>query len=184
MSFAVLSADAITARMLSLEAKRCGFCEESALQARVLLIDLVHPVKCPVRSDAPMKIAFCEAPSHLDMTKKSQYHAVLALPFCATELSALLRGKLSALVFPKETFSSSFGKSPHFSQVEQALLIRLQENRDRVVTVEELSTIIGQSAENSNAVAVYLYRLRRKLEADGQRRIRTVRGVGYRWLGD
>ena len=184
MSFAVLSADAVTARMLSLEAKRCGFCEESALQARVLLIDLARPVKCPVRSDVPLKIAFCEDPSQLDVTEKVQYHAVLALPFCASELSALLRGQLPALVLPKETVSASFGKSPHFSGVEQALLTFLQEHRDRVVTAEELSTIIGQSAENSTAVAVYLYRLRRKLEADGKRRIRTVRGVGYRWLGD
>ena len=72
----------------------------------------------------------------------------------------------------------------HFSKLEQAVLSLLYENRDRVVTTEEISSLVGESAENSNAVAVYLYRLRRKLEADGQKRIRTVRGVGYRWLGD
>jgi DNA-binding response OmpR family regulator len=33
-------------------------------------------------------------------------------------------------------------------------------------------------------VAVYLYRLRRKLEQDGVKRIRTVRGAGYRWIGE
>ena len=182
MSFAVLSADAVTARMLQLEVKRCGFCEVAAEKARILLVDLDHPTKLPQKSVATLRIALCEEPTRLDAAKQAQYHAVLAMPFCVTELAALLQGKRTLATGEAEPLS--LRKKTHFSGVEQALLDLLQEHRDRTVTIEELSTIIGQSAENSNAVAVYLYRLRRKLEADGHRRIRTVRGVGYRWLGD
>ena len=181
MSFAVLSADAVTARMLALEAKRCGFCEKSAEEARVLLVDLDHPVKGVEKVGAPLMIAFCEEPTRLDASVRENYRAVLPLPFYATELSALLREALVGSGEPQRFLS---GKKIQFSRVEQALLDCLRAHRDRIVTVEELSAIIGQSAENSNAVAVYLYRLRRKLEADGQKRIRTVRGAGYRWLGD
>ncbi len=184
MSVAVLSADAVTARMLELEAKRCGFYKESADKAHVLLIDLDHPVKSIARADASLVIAFCEEPARLDETVRARYNAVLALPFCVEELSALLRERSSAITLSGDADRLLPSKKLHFSQVEQALLDHLRAHRDRTVTAQELSTIIGQSAENSNAVAVYLYRLRRKLEADGQRRIRTVRGVGYRWLGD
>ena len=60
----------------------------------------------------------------------------------------------------------------------------LYENRSRTVQTREIEAILGEQAEKSNAVAVYLYRLRRKLEQDGVTRIRTVRGVGYRWIGE
>ena len=180
----MLSADAVTARMLQLEAKRCGFCEKSANQARILLVDLDHLVSFPRRSEAILTIAFCEEPDRLDASVMAQYHAVLSLPFSASEFSALLRGEQVSRVQPLGKAPCPTGKKLHFSQMEQALLDHMRAHRDRIVTVQELSTIIGQSAENSNAVAVYLYRLRRKLEADGQKRIRTVRGVGYRWLGD
>ncbi len=184
MSVAVLSADAVTARMLALEAKRCGFCEENAEKARILLIDLDHPVRAALQTEASLVIAFCEEPARLDETVRARYNAVLALPFCAEELCALLRDGSSLIATSGDAARFLLGKQLHFSRAEQALLDHLRAHRDRTVTVQELSTIIGQSAENSNAVAVYLYRLRRKLEADGQKRIRTVRGVGYRWLGD
>ena len=76
------------------------------------------------------------------------------------------------------------GKKLHFSRIEQQILTRLTQSDHRVVEIAEIASIIGQGAENSNAVAVYLYRLRRKLEADGITRIRTVRGVGYQWMGE
>jgi DNA-binding response OmpR family regulator len=76
------------------------------------------------------------------------------------------------------------GKKLRFSKTEQALLSLLYQNRHRTVSMNEISATIGESAANSNAAAVYLYRLRRKLEADGITRIRTVRGVGYQWTGD
>ena len=183
MSVAVVSADAVTARMLLLEAKRCGFCEKPLEEARVWLVDLDHPVKKKIRVAAPICIGFCMAPDALDDAERENFVAVLPVPFRVTELSAVLRQYLHAFALTSEE-EMAHSKRLHFSKTENALLALLYENRDRVVTIEELSLLIGQSAENSNAVAVYLYRLRRKLEADGHRRIRTVRGVGYRWLGD
>ena len=182
MSVAVLSADVVIARMLLLEAKRCGFCEKTPEEARVWLVDLDHPIKKKMRVAAPICIGFCMTPDALEDAERENFVAVLPIPFRATELSDVLRQYLHAFHATNEDVSHS--KRLHFSKMENALLALLYENRDRVVTVEELSLLIGQSAENSNAVAVYLYRLRRKLEADGQKRIRTVRGVGYRWLGD
>jgi DNA-binding response OmpR family regulator len=76
------------------------------------------------------------------------------------------------------------GRKLSFSKTEQRVLDLLYENRVRTVDVREIEAILGDQAKNSNAVAVYLYRLRRKLEQDGVMRIRTERGVGYRWIGE
>ena len=76
------------------------------------------------------------------------------------------------------------GRKLSFSATEQRVLHLLYENRERTVGVQEIESILGEQAEKSNAVAVYLYRLRRKLEQDGVTRIRTVRGAGYRWIGE
>lgn len=63
---------------------------------------------------------------------------------------------------------------------ETALLELLLHNRNRVVSKERiLETLTGWSSEiGTNAVEVYIHRLRRKLEA-GAVAIRTVRGLGY-----
>ena len=185
MSVAVFSADAVTARMLLLEAKRCGFREESPEKARVWLVDLDHPVTAPARVPLPVQIGFCADTATVNASLLGQMQAVHSLPLRAGELSLLHSHEPSSLsVWQEGEELWLSGKKIHLSKLEKALLHVLLENRDRTVTTEELSAIIGKSAENSNAAAVYLYRLRRKLEADGPTRIRTVRGVGYRWLGD
>lgn len=184
MSVAVFSADAITARMLLLEAKRCGFFEKTPEEARIFFVDLDHRVPVASRLGATICIGFCAAPQKLNATEREGFATILSLPLCAKELSCVLKqyGHATSPIAHRE--GSTQNKQLRFSKLEQSLLTLLYENRDRTVTIQEISSLIGESAENSNAVAVYLYRLRRKLEADGQKRIRTVRGVGYRWLGD
>lgn len=186
MSVAVYSGEPLLARMLLLEAKRCGLREAKAREARVWLVDLDHPVPLPKGDGAPMQIGFTAHPEALDSDTRLGLYAVLRLPFCAQELDALLyqqEAPARALVRNGEELWLS-GKKLKFSKTEQQLLSHLLAHRDRAVTQEELASILGESAENSNATAVYLYRLRRKLEADGITRIRTVRGVGYQWIGD
>ena len=183
MSVAVFSADALLYRMLELEAKRCGLERVSPEQARVWLIDLDHPVKIP--SGAPaLQIAFSSAPAKANANDAD---VLLPLPFPARELEELLcrtpNTKRRNLVKKGATLWLC-GKRLHFSETEQALLELLMHEHHRTVHTAELTLTIGENAENSNAVAVYLYRLRRKLEADGITRIRTVRGVGYQWIGE
>jgi hypothetical protein len=183
MSVAVFSADKTLARMLVLEAKRCGLCEAPPSEARVWLIDLDAPLPLPREDNAALHVAFTADPARVE---RDAYTAVLELPFSVAELDALLLRRDAPLpTFSREGESVRLaGKKIKFSKTEQALLSLLWQNRHRVVTYEELSALIGESAVNSNAAAVYLYRLRRKLEADGITRIRTVRGVGYQWTGD
>jgi hypothetical protein len=187
MSVAVFSADALLARILLLEAKRCGFEESSPENARVWLIDFDHAVARPTRVAPPTMIGFSSDPESVDAPLAKSLYALLPLPFSAKEFSAVLGRQVLApatalLREGEELFLS--GNKLHFSKTERAVLALLYTNRHRTVSTEELATIIGTAAANSNATAVYLYRLRRKLEADGRMRIRTVRGKGYRWMGE
>ena len=187
MSVAVFSRDALLSQMLSLEAARCGLAAADAEHARVWLIDLDHPVPLPKGEGAPLQIGFSAHPENLKNTTRSGLYALLELPFCARELSDVLRrcdrAPQGTLLREGDALWFS-GKRLCFSKTEQRVLDLLVENRARTVSVQEIQAILGEQAENSNAVAVYLYRLRRKLEQDGVTRIRTVRGVGYRWIGE
>ena len=186
MSVAVLSTDAVLARMLELEAKRCGFPIVSPDVARILLLDLDHPVAMRAHAGA-VRIGFSARPESVSRTAREGLLALLPLPFSARELAALLGHHADV---PQHTLLRDgeelwlSGERLHFSKTERAVLSLLYENRHRVVTNEEISAMIGEKAAQSNAAAVYLYRLRRKLEADGRVRITTVRGVGYRWMGE
>ena len=186
MSVAVFSTDAVLSRMLLLEALRCGLCEAEPDEAGVWLIDLDHAPTMRRASHSALRIGFSSAPEAVPQSVKRTLYALLSLPFSARELSALLRGRelpRAALLEEGEELWLA-GEKLHFSRTEQQILSLLREHRERVVTVAEISAILGEQAENSNTVAVYLYRLRRKLEADGTMRIRTVRGVGYQWMGE
>ena len=173
--------------MLLLEAMRCGLQEASPEHARVWLIDLDHPAALPKGEGAPLQIGFSAQPENVKNTTRSGLYALLTLPFSARELSAILHRRESvprgALLREGDALWLS-GKKLSFSKIEQEVLNLLYENRSRAVSVQEIEAILGEQAEKSNAVAVYLYRLRRKLEQDGVTRIRTVRGVGYRWIGE
>ena len=187
MSVAVFSRDEGLARMLLLEAVRCGLQPTEPADARVWLIDLDHPVARPNGEVAPLQIGFSAHPENVKNTTRSGLYALLELPFSARELSAILHRRESApsgaLLREGDALWLS-GKKLSFSKIEQEVLNLLYENRSRTVGVQEIEAILGEQAEKSNAVAVYLYRLRRKLEQDGVTRIRTVRGVGYRWIGE
>ncbi len=187
MSVAVFSRDAVLAKMLLLEAMRCGLQEAESEQARVWLVDLDHPMPLPKGESAPMQIGFSAHPENVKNTTRSGLYALLELPFSARELSAILHRRESAPVGALLREGDALwlkGKKLSFSGSEQRVLKLLYENRARVVSVREIEAVLGKQAENSNAVAVYLYRLRRKLEQDGVTRIRTVRSVGYRWIGE
>ncbi len=173
--------------MLLLEAKRCGLQESDPVQARVWLIDLDHPAPLPKGASAPLQIGFSARLEDVKNSTRSGVYAVLELPFSAQELGAILhrreRAPVGALLREGETFWLA-GKKLSFSKAEQKVLQLLVENPTRVVSAQEIEAILGDQAVKSNAVAVYLYRLRRKLEQDGVTRIRTVRGAGYRWIGE
>ncbi len=187
MTVAVFSRDPILSQMLLLEAMRCGLEQAQPEQARVWLVDLDHPVPFPKGDAAPLQIGFSAHPEAVKNTTRSGLYALLELPFSARELSAILRRRESTptgeLLREGDALWLS-GKKLSFSMTEQRVLNLLYENRARTVSAQEIEAILGEQAEKSNAVAVYLYRLRRKLEQDGVMRIRTVRGVGYRWIGE
>lgn len=180
MSFAVFSSDVTLARMLQLEAKRCGFFEESPEKARVWLVDLDHPLSRNQQGTPLVQIGFSSNPDDVKEQERRALYALLTLPLSVRDLAQVLSRDLPVA----DGVSLSEGKKPQLSKVEQKLLTLLCENRHRTVSTRELADAIGESAENSNAIAVYFYRLRRKLEADGRRRIQTVRGKGYRWMGE
>jgi len=187
MSVAVFSGDPILAEMLLLEAMRCGLREAPPEQARVWLLDLDHPIPVPKEAAAPLQIGFSAHPENLKNAPRMGLYALLELPFSARELSAILHRRESAsegALLRKDGALWLSGRKLSFSVTEQKVLDLLYENRARTVSASEIEAILGEQAEKSNAVAVYLYRLRRKLEQDGVIRIRTVRGVGYRWIGE
>ena len=187
MSVAVFSRNAALARMLLLEAKRGGLREAPPATARVWLVDLDALPTLPTVGHAPLRVGFSTNPTEAKNATRLGLYALLELPFCARELNELLhrlttvpRGKLI-----REGEALWLGeKKLHFSKTEQRILDLLLKNASRTVSVQEVEAILGEQAVNSNAAAVYLYRLRRKLEQDGITRIRTVRGAGYQWIGD
>jgi hypothetical protein len=187
MSVAVFSRDAVLARMLLLEALRCGLQEVQPAHARVWLVDLDHPVALPKGEGAPLQIGFSAQPENVKNTTRSGLYALLPLPFCARELGEILHRRehvpTRALLREGDALWLA-GRKLSFSKTEQKILKLLCENASRTVQTREIEAILGDQAEKSNAVAVYLYRLRRKLEQDGVTRICTVRGVGYRWIGE
>ncbi len=185
MSVAVFSRDAELARMLLLQAKQCGLAESTPERAAVWLMDLDQLPPLPKGAPTAVRIGFSAEPDLVDIHTRLRLFALLSLPFSARELSELLTRtkKENALLRDGEEMWLS-GKRLHFSNAERRVLSLLYENRDRVIAADEIAAILGEQSGASNAVAVYLYRLRRKLEADGTMRIRTVRGVGYQWIGD
>ena len=114
--------------------------------------------------------------------------ALLSLPFSARAFDATLQrlfprhADCFLICDPQELLLD--GMKIRLSKTEAALFALLYENRDRVVSDAEIATVLGDSATKANTPAVYLYRLRQKLCADGKERIHTVRGKGARWVGE
>ncbi|MET3807658.1 DNA-binding response OmpR family regulator [Nakamurella sp. UYEF19] len=73
------------------------------------------------------------------------------------------------------------GRPIAVTATELRLLTYLARNRGRVLSKTQILTQVwGYEAYDPNLVEAYVSGLRRKLEANGERLIHTVRGVGYR----
>lgn len=118
-------------------------------------------------------------------------------PFGVLELCARIRTLLRR-VQPKnkviKTPTLSIDKSTHvmtlnhqvmdLTHKEYQLLVYLIENKDRVVERDELlNTIWGYDfIGESRALDVHIRSLRKKLNDDGEKYIKTIRSVGYRFV--
>lgn len=184
MSITIFEKDETVARMLFLEAKRQGFREERG--PALFLVDLDDfdlPKDLP---DGCLCMGLSRFPQRLSQSKRESVFALLSLPFSVAEFEENLyrfRGNVKNDVLRiTEGRVTQNGRAVALSKTERAVLDLLYHNRERVVSEQEIAAVIGESANESNAVAVYLYRLRRKLCADGQSRIKTARGKGYQWI--
>lgn len=110
-----------------------------------------------------------------------QRPAATVAPLPAAEPSPRLR--LADLeVDPASASVRRGGRSLQLTSREYELLLLLLRRSGAVVSRQEILTTIwaGQPGSTSNVIEVYVRYLRRKLEADGERRlIHTVRGHGY-----
>ena len=119
----------------------------------------------------------------------------LPKPFAVAELQARLRalvrrhqgagtsavlelGRLSFDTASQQVFLD--GKEVELSSREREVLSSLMHKAGKVVSKRALTQAISSwdTPVGSNAVEVYIYRLRKKLEG-GDVSIRTVRGLGY-----
>ena len=185
MKLTVNSADALLARTLALEAKRIGV-GEVATDALLYLVDLDHPDPTVSHPTGAISVGFSASPDALSPVVREGLSALCRLPLSVRELDAVLGALLprtlqSLLVLDARTLLLN-GQKIRLSRAEGALFSLLYENRDRAVSEAEMSAVLGEKA--SNTTAVYLYRLRRKLSADGRTRIVTIRSEGARWVGE
>lgn len=182
MSIRVISKSKTLAAMLTLEARRQGFAE--AGEPSILFVDL-DTAQRPARPDGTPTVLLTCDPTQAEAMRDDTVLGVLSLPFSVREFGDILHrsgGKFqnTSLRLAGNTLWLE-GERISLSATEAALLALLYKHRDRTVTEAELKTVLGEGAERANTLAVYMYRLRRKLCADGMQRIRTVRGEGYRW---
>lgn len=183
MSIQILTQSSTLATMLHLEAKRRGFAAEG--EPSVRFVDLDTDATPPCHDTIPT-ILLSADPTQADTSGWKNALGLLALPFSVTELDGLLSHrdadrKPEPFKLVGETLWLN-GEQIILSGTEAALLELLYRHRARTVTEAELNAVLGESATRTNTLAVYLYRLRRKLCTDGVLRIRTERGKGYRWI--
>nr|WP_277346220.1 response regulator transcription factor [Solimonas marina] len=111
---------------------------------------------------------------------------------CARLRAAVRRGQgrvtptlsfLDVVLEPDTRAVTRAGRPVRLSLHEFRTLLALMERQGRIVTRETLESCVydGDSAVESNTIAVYIHALRRKL---GERFVTTVHGFGYRVGGD
>jgi hypothetical protein len=187
MRLVISSADPVLSRTLYLEAKRLLLLD-ACPDATLFLVDLDHPDPAVTPDTGAVCVGFSAAPAALSESSRATLSALLSLPFSAKEfgktLSALFPRRADCFLICGAQSLLLGGESIRLSKTEAALFSLLYENRDRVVSDDEIAALLGESTKRTNTAAVYLYRLRRKLSADGRERIRTVRGEGARWVGE
>ena len=181
MSIQILTENPVLATMLKLELKRQGRADD---RSALVFVDL-DTVPLPRTASKGTLILLSSDAARLAAYEDTA-PGLLPLPLSVAELETLLdRLDNAAPQTPLRLEENALwlnGQHIALSATEAALIALLYRNRDRVVTEDELNAVLGESAARTNTLAVYLYRLRRKLCADGLTRIRTVRGQGYRWI--
>jgi len=179
MRVAILSSDARLARMLELEIKLGGHTPCAPNRADVLLLDLDHPAKHTKTQNTALRIGLSSAQARTD----ASLFACLSLPFSARELQQTLR-TLTPFSPPRTVVKTDTallldGTPLSLSTTERRLLECLLAHKDAVAPEDALRACLGEGADIANKLAVYIYRLRRKV---GAVHIRRVRGKGYQWI--
>lgn len=182
MSIELQIKDPDLARMLLLEAKRHGFRESDG--PSILFIDVDHfPPR--ILKDG-LTVAICADPSALPDGLQTSAFPLLTLPFSVSEFEKILYRLRDFRQTPRvERLGDRVllgGKEISLSDTERRLFDLLYNNRPHPVAEVDLNAVLGNSATHTNTLSVYLYRLRRKLCADGVLRIRTLRGKGCQWI--
>ncbi|GAA0084051.1 response regulator transcription factor [Clostridium sp. CTA-7] len=92
------------------------------------------------------------------------------------------------IIFPLKYEVYKESEKLQLTSVEYKLLLLLIENKGNVLTrktlLEKLWDIEGDFIEE-NTLTVYINRVREKIKEDKERPyIKTVRGIGYKWIGE
>ena len=182
MSITIQIEDPILARICALEARRCGFHQDK--KPDLVLTDLDH-FSPPSTERGALTIGLSAHPDQLSALQKGSVSAILSLPFSVREFEEILyrfrQNEIPTTVFAQDGRLWINGKRISLSQKELALFELLYRNKERVVSEAEMQAILDDPTAKNNTVAVYLYRLRRKLSPVGIR-LRTVRKVGCQWV--
>ena len=182
MSIQIQVDDPALARMLLLEAKRHGFRESGG--ADILFVDLDHH---PARlAKNGLTVGLCTDPAALPHELHTDAIPLLTLPFSVVEFEKILYRSRDLCQNPRvERLGTQVllgGEVIPLSDTERRLFDLLYDSRPSTVSDAALNAVLGESATHTNTLSVYLYRLRRKLCADGVSRIRRLRGKGCQWI--
>lgn len=190
----ILSADAVFARMLTLELQMQRMkvtCKASAEGdvAEVVLLDLDTAIP-PDPSCYRHMIGFAKRSASAGEGVGRLCSLVLRRPFemrvLCEEVSKLLESGVDAptepplLILNPDGVILSDGRQIALSPKERAVLELLEAHRGEPVAREKISDLIGESS--ANKVDVYVCFLRKKLETPEHRVIKTVRGKGYQLI--
>lgn len=177
---AILTTDPILARMLDLELQRGGFSATSPEDANLWLLDLDHPPRPFPSMSTAYVVGFSREGSN-----STRADLVLPLPYPSAELQSILKCFTVGNTQISELrhlpgIALVDGKKVRLSPTEERIFKALLAKRGQTVSEKELSSTLGASPATTNVLQVHIYRLRRKLFANGASLIRAERGVGYR----
>ena len=195
----ILSADALFARMLTLELKMqrldvvCTASLDGAQYADVVLLDLDSALP-PPRNRYREMIGFSRNAIASGDEIGRRCSLILRRPFemrrLRDEVLSLISEDLQNLAVRKPTDTElqagdgedgrirlPDGESIRLSPKEYAVFRLLAEHRGTPVSRKQISEAIGEST--ANKVDVYVCMLRKKLETADTRLIKTIRGKGY-----
>lgn len=143
-------------------------------------------------------LGLCRDPEALSTRARRLAHVLLCRPFCMADLRAEIgvlgstaprdvpapeQPPVSSLTLLEESRCVLMGKRQiSLTDKEFIVFSLLVQKGDEGVSKQELAALL--KSEQTNEAQVYICHLRRKLEdAFGIRLIRTVRGVGYVYIG-